>query len=327
MKQFSIWVLGFFLLSSGVIPLQAYMSHQRKVDDVWKEETLLEFDELILSWNSIRPFEGKYLFYVRVKIDSWSPWLLYATWGSDGQSGFFKATQDAPVRVYQDVLSVRGGEKATGFQIKIVAQDNALLNNIQSLHVYTNSDETEKSQSKSSYLLPVYLQVPGLSQMALNHKRSTALCSPTATAAVSRYLANNYNIDPVVFAQNSWDSGFDIFGNWVFNVAEASIQLGPQWDCWVDRLSGFDDIYEKLQEGTPVIVSVKGPLPGSAQPYSKGHLIAVIGYDPKEQKVICMDPAFSSDDQTHVCYALSDFIQAWNRRKRLAYIFKRNQTL
>ncbi len=195
------------------------------------------------------------------------------------------------------------------------------LDDIRAFHVYTNCDKIQEPRQSVSCSLPVCLQVNGLSQMVLNHVRNRDLCSPTSTTAVVRYLLQNDGIDPLLFAQNTWDRGFDIFGNWVFNVAEAAAQLGPKWNCWVERLNGFDDIYQHLQAGTPVVVSVRGPLPGSAQPYASGHLIAVIGYDPQQQKVICMDPAFPSHDQTHVFYDLSDFIQAWNRRGRVAYVF------
>jgi len=44
-------------------------------------------------------------------------------------------------------------------------------------------------------------------------------------------------------------------------------------------------------------------LSGSAQPHAKGHLLAVIGYDSLNQKVISMDPAFPADGETHVFYA------------------------
>ena len=91
-----------------------------------------------------------------------------------------------------------------------------------------------------------------------------------------------------------------------------------------ERLNGFDQIHQRLIQGTPIIVSVRGPLHGSALSYSAGHLMVVIGYDSLNQKVICMDPAFPSDDQTHVSYDLSNFIEAWSRRGKVAYIFSKN---
>lgn len=300
------------------------MMHQKSpIAQEWKEENLPPFDELLLSWNAIRPVEGKFLFYVSVNTGEWSPWLLYAAWGNDEQSSFLSTTEEAPVRVYQDTLEVLNKEKATAFQIKIIPEGSATLDSIHALHVYTNGNETQELQLPDSYSAPIYLEVPGLSQMTVDHPRYRDLCSPTSTTAVTRYLSEDHTIDPISFAQNVWDSGFNIFGNWVFNVAHASTYLGSQCKCWVERLNGFEQIYHYLTQGTPVVVSVRGPLAGSAQPYAAGHLIAVIGYDPLNQKVICMDPAFPTDVETHVFYDRSDFVDAWNRRGNISYIFNK----
>ncbi len=316
-----------FIIFLPIVNVEAYMIHQKiPIEQEWKEEQLSPFDELMITWNAIRPTKGKFLFYVSVKTDEWSPWLLYASWGSDGQSSFSSTTPDSPVKIYQDALEVMEGKKATAFQIKIITKDGASLNGIHGLHVYTNSDKAQEPQKLVSCSSPIYLEVPGLSQMTIDHIRHRDLCSPTSTTAITRYLSNDYTIDLVSFAQNVWDSKFDIFGNWVFNVAQASTHLGCEWNCWVERLNGFDNIYQHLVQGNPVVISVRGPLPGSAQPYAKGHLLAVIGYDSLNQKVICMDPAFPVDNETHVSYDLSDLVQAWSRRGNLAYVFSKNST-
>ncbi len=70
-----------------------------------------------------------------------------------------------------------------------------------------------------------------------------------------------------------------------------------------------------------MIVSVRGPLINSATPYARGHLLVVIGFNPEKGEVICMDPAFPTDEKTHVRYPLADFLQAWERRGNLAYLF------
>jgi hypothetical protein len=309
----------FIIFFLGIMNLDAFMFHRETVVEEWIEENIAPFDELMISWNSLRPCSGKYLFYVSVKTDEWSEWLLYADWGSEGQSSFQTSVLDGSVRVYQDALEVLHGKKATGFQIKVASVGSALLKDIRAVHVYTNSDRTQDSKFVIDRS-PIHLSVKGLSQMVLNHPRCKDLCSPTSTTAVVRYLLNQ-DLDPVQFAQNSWDRGFNIYGNWVFNVAQASSILGSSWNCWVERLSGFHAIHHYLDQGMPVIVSVRGPLKKSAQPYSSGHLIVVIGCDEDKNQVYCMDPAFASDSQTYVCYDLTDFIQAWNRKGRIAYVF------
>ena len=296
---------------------------QTPIHKQWTEENLPPFNELMISWNAARPLAGKFLFYVRVKIDQWSPLLLYASWGSNGQSSFQNATDTAPVRIYQDALEITQEAQATAFQIEIVTEGDAQLDQIHGLHVYIGQDAKIKLEQAIPPSHSIHLKVPGISQMCLHHSRQKDLWSPTATTAVTRYLSDDDVLDPVQFASQAWDSEFDMFGNWVLNVAEASVHLGPEWNCWVDRLCGFDAIYRRLQSYTPVIVSVRGPLPGSAQPYAHGHLIAVTGYDATHQRVLCMDPAFPVDNSTHVSYSLLDFTQAWKRRGNMTYVFAR----
>lgn len=299
------------------------MIYHKSFSHEWKEEDIPPFDELMISWNALRPSTGSYQIYVSVKVGHWSPWLLYCSWGSDGQFSYHNTAPCSSVRVFQDTLEILESKKGTGFHIKVVAKENAPINTTDKMHVYTNSGTVLDPHQKLSHASPIHLQVEGLSQMALQHIRHKDLCSPTSTTAVLRYLLKNDRLDPIHFANSVWDGGFDIFGNWVFNVAQASVELGPSWNAWVEKLNGFNDIYAHLQKGIPVVVSVRGPLLGSPFPYATGHLIAVIGYRPENNTVICMDPAFSTNRETHVFYPLEEFQKAWERRGKVAYIFDR----
>ncbi len=191
---------------------------------------------------------------------------------------------------------------------------------LHALHVYTNGDkQAEPSQHYPSEA--VHLNAEGLSQMALKHPRNGSICSPTSTTAALRYLTQRA-IDPLDFAAHTRDHGFDIYGNWILSAAQASAELGNDWNCWVERLDGFSDIHQRLLRGFPVVISIRGPLQGSALPYEQGHLIVVIGYSPQERRVLCMDPAFPSETETLVSYDLDDLMQAWSRRGRVAYLFE-----
>lgn len=282
------------------------MYHSKETKEFHQENTPA-FNEMIVSWNGERRAENR--IFVRVKLEDWSPWLLYGTWGQTFQSSFHG--KEDFVEVHQDILQVTGGKKASGFHIKT---DHPLR-----LHVYTNGAAQPAAQNMDH---SIFLKVPGISQMALEHPRATSLCSPTSLTVVIRTLSKS-SANPVQIAERVWDQGFDIFGNWVFNVAEGWTHLGPNWNAWVERLSGFSDIYRRLALDAPVIVSVRGPLPGSAGAYEAGHLIVVSGYDPKTKEVHCMDPAFQFDDQTHVRYQLEHFLASWERRGRIAYIFEK----
>lgn len=279
----------------------------REVDRTWKEDNLPPFQELILSWNGQRP-STRVDFQIRLKIEEvWSPWQLYASWGNEQRS---YSSQAGGVKIFQDAVEVCDGKWANGFEIQTTHPLR--------LHVYTGS--TSKIGNSRDFS-PVLLEVPKLSQMTLDHPRHRDLCSPTSTTAVVRYLGS-LQADPVAFAERVRDQTFDIFGNWVLNVAEASHYLGPNWNVWVERLPHLGSLYERLLQGTPVIVSVRGPLIGSAQPYAKGHLLVVRGID--RTQVHVMDPAFACDENTYTSYPLEEFLMAWERRGRLAYIFSKN---
>jgi len=308
-----------------------------KGENEWEVDHLPVFHTFILSWNASRPIEGQYFFYVSVKRSEWSPWLLYVSWGSDGQASFSQATPDKQVQIDQDTLQIKHPDGATGFRIRMILRSTSdgekvppALNGRCRLHVYIDGrdeeekEEEEEKKGSNSFPVPIHLGVSGLSQMTIDHSRHADLCSPASTTAVIQYLANDPLIDPIHFAHQVWDKGADIFGNWVFNVAEAADQLGEGWSCWVEKLNHFDRIYESLLKNIPAVVSIRGPLQGSALSYSAGHLVVVVGYDPLKKEVICMDPAFPSDHLTLVRYALSNFIEAWSRRGYVAYLFVRN---
>ncbi len=274
-------------------------------------ENIAPFNELILTWNGKRPTSGTVNFYVRLKTEQWSPYLLYASWGTNKQCSYANISE---IRVYQDTITTQ--TFATGYEILVEGADVADFR----YHVFVNQ---AKPTVELSNFCSVQLQVPGLSQRILNHPRKLDLCSPTSTVAVTEFLLNQ-TIDPLTFASNVIDSTFDIYGNWVLNLAHASSLLGDQWNCWVERLNGFALLHARLLKNTPVIVSVKGPLSGSALPYAQGHLLVVTGYDSIAKRVCCMDPAFPTNSETLVQYPLQDFVEAWNRRGFISYIFEKN---
>lgn len=280
--------------------------------DAWVKEGVDPFDEMIISWNAKRPCQGSTRIYIRVKTEGWSSWLLYAEWGQSGQTSY--QHKEGLITVFQDTIRVEG-IKASAFEIKMEGADL----DMRSLYVYTNSDEnvvTREILPEKSFSLPL----KGLSQIALGQPLDKRGCSPTSSAAVLAYLLQK-PIDVENFANAVWDRGFDIYGHWVFNVAEAANLLDAPYECYISRLSGFNEIYSHLEKGFPVVVSVRGPLPGSAAPYASGHLLVVSGYDALNDRVLCMDPAFPTHAETLVSYDREHFVQAWQRRGRIAYIF------
>ncbi|MFI5343018.1 MAG: C39 family peptidase [Chlamydiales bacterium] len=307
--------------------------HYPKLDEnatayVWEEITSDPFEELIVSWNAQRPLEGDFRMSITLKLQSeeWSPKMLYMQWGSSGQKSFDVKEESSDVHVYQDCIELLKDKKATAFRVSIEATEKADLGQLWAIHAYAKMPSDSSSASTSSRPADelIDLLVSPISQIVQLHPRARHLCSPTSTTTVVQYLLKSARLDPLEFARQVKDEGFDIYGNWVLNVVQASHELGKSWQCWVARLEKFQEILDSLALGMPVVVSVRGPLTGSAFPYEQGHLIVVRGYDPITEKVLCMDPAFPTHDQTYVSYALEEFMQAWSRRGRVAYLFQKS---
>jgi hypothetical protein len=294
----------------------------------WESQSITAFNELLISWNSSRPEQGHYSVQVSVKNEAWSPWMPYAEWGQAHQRSFIWKDVQQNVEIYQDAVALKQGHPGTAFKVRVCAEEGATLEGLRSLHVCASQGADIYDTAFQADTESIALEVNGVSQMALDDPRAHRLCSPSSTTAVLHYLLQDPSIHPLDFAEASWDGGFDIFGNWVLNVAEAShCSQDSGLVCWVERYSSFQPILEGLYAGFPSVISIRGPITGSAQPYKEGHLLVIIGFDTSTQEVLCMDPAFPTDEDTLVRYDIQDLLRAWERRGRIAYVFRDRNTL
>jgi hypothetical protein len=165
--------------------------------------------------------------------------------------------------------------------------------------------------------------------MVINHPRAKELCSPTSTSMLVNYFTNKiygYSMnghmrDYVVdFADKVHDNGYlDIYGNWILNVAQAFDSSNGEVFFRVERLNGFNNLYDYLAKRIPVAVSVRR-LRGGATPYRNGHFMVVVGWNSIKHTVLCIDPAFGNNTSTLHSYKLWDFLRAWGRSLNLSYI-------
>lgn len=278
---------------------------------IWESEEVAPFDEIMLTWNGDRPQVGGFVISIAISSEGeWSPELPYMYWGAEGQR---------TLSTGQDSISRLGNR----FRVVIQSEGGAALTSLRNLTACTSRLSDYRIELPSYGLEPAELEIKaGRSQMVLRHPRSRGLCSPVATSTAMNYLLGERRIDPLLFAEQVRDERIDIYGNWVLNVAQAAALLGPQWHCYVARLNRFEELHARLMRGLPVVVSIKGPIPGAALPYSEGHLLLIRGYEPVSQRLLVVDSAFPTDDEVFTSYLLDDFLAAWSLRKNVAYIFE-----
>ena len=213
-------------------------------------------------------------------------------------------------------------KKADALRIKIEPHNGANLGKIQAIFISISNLNQFKSeigdQSIGNLQSVKISEVPFQSQMVLNHEKKEVLCSPTSCSMLTSYLIKKH-VDPVAFARNAYDNGLNAFGSWPFNTAYAFEHAKGDYLFRVQRLASFIDLHRLLSQKIPVVVSVRGSIAGAPQEYKEGHLLVVVGWDQKNKKVLCHDPAFPSNDKVPVAYDMRSFLTAWERSRRLAY--------
>jgi peptidase C39-like protein len=286
---------------------------------------LPEFTQLVPSFNVYpRPEKkGHFTFYAQVrnaKTKKWSKWHRMITWGAQEQKSF--KTQSDGITSYHHVRLESVHDTADAFAIKIASEDGADLSLIKSFAVNVSNlhEFNPEKESIMALVRSVYIKgVPCISQFELSHPRNDGLCSPTSCTMLTSYLLAK-QIDPIAFAEKSHDQGLDKYGSWPFNMAHAFEQSQGKIFFAVTRLNSFKNLYDHLCKGIPVVVSVRGHLNGAPRIYHNGHLLVVIGYDSTTKEVICHDPAVPESKLTKKRYALKNFMEAWERSHRLAYL-------
>lgn len=280
------------------------------------------FTQLLFSWNAFRPHVGHYSFYVQVRNarrKTWGPWHKMVDWGNNIQKSY-ESRSDGTCRYLYVRLETEDDHKADAFRIKMVA-DRADLSNIKSFTVNA-SDLTKFSNEAMSFnsLSSVYVNaVPQKSQLMLPHAQKRMMCSPTSCSMLLEFLTKK-EINPLQFAQSSFDYGLKAYGSWPFNTAHAFELADGKVQFYTGRLHSFADLHKKLRDGIPVVVSVRGSITGAPKAYNNGHLLLVVGFDAHKKQVICHDPAATSNELTLKEYPILSFVRAWERSRRLSYI-------
>jgi hypothetical protein len=296
----------------------------------WQEQNVKPFTELILSWNALRPTNGKFNIWVNVLHHKWSGWFLLAEWSEKSQQTFVNTTNSPFVHKKHVRLEVKNGRRATAFRVKVEAKNGANIEDLKAIFACVSDMDKFRIEQPNLKLESIRVKgVPRQSQMVLKHPRFFDICSPTSLSMILGYFQHSLcksfigglkDFVPEFADKVHDDSYLDIYGSWPLNVAQAFDSSYGKVFFRVERLNGFEDLYKRLQKKTPVAVSVRGHLTGGAKVYDSGHFIVIVGWDAARRSVLCIDPAFKSSKQTLRAYNIKSFLNAWGTSRNLSYI-------
>lgn len=299
--------------------------HKNKKSLLFCQENVTPFTQLIFSWNAIRPENGYFSFYVQVRdaaTKKWGIWHHMVDWGSHMQQSYISKSDGCSSFVHVR-LEIENKKSADAFRIKVQGQKAASLSLIHNLSVAASDYvlfKAESSKDVNNDLGSVYLSgVPKIAQFVLDHEDKGRICSPVSCAMFVNYIMNK-DEDPLLFAIHSFDQGLGVYGSWPCNIAHAFEHTNGTIHFFVRRMNFFADIHRQLICGMPVVVSVRGSLPGAFKSFPHGHLLVVVGWDNETREVLCHDPAAECDNDVFKRYPLQDFLRAWESSHRLSYV-------
>jgi hypothetical protein len=300
-----------------------FLSTDEKIssETFWEELGLPSFKELILSWNALRPPDGRYTFFIRVKQNGqWSPWLYYAEWSAQGQIIFTDTPPHSFATAHEGKVKPKTGT-CDGYQVKVYGSGGTDLRGVHNLTVCTCNLDHFKIAEEQMPLDFVFLDgVPRFSQLMTRNQRYNDLALPTAmTILLNHYLREKVTL-PADFADKVIDDDTAFYESYSFNIAQASHYLNGRAFLEFSYLSSFATLHDHLVMGYPVIAFISGWFQGCPRPYRMEHAVCVIGYDPVENKVQCIDPGFPNDRATFTSYLLTDFLKGWAKQYNRAIL-------
>ena len=300
------------------------MVNTHKKELLFKKENINPFTQLIFSWNIIRPEKGYFSFYIKVRdaqTKKWGEWHTIADWGENIQKTYLSKSNGLSSFVHVR-LELDTQKSADSFLIKIEPHDEAHLGLLYGLSAAVSHFGLFKAEScddiKQHLKSVIISNMPTIAQYTFDHVDKNRICSPVSCAMVVQYITGNaVNLSDFIAA--IFDEGLSVYGSWQCNVAQVFDICKGKMNCFVRRANSFIDLYHYLEKQLPVIVSVRGELPGAFKPFPHGHLMVIVGWSKETGEVICHDPAAESDDMVIKRYPLESFLRAWERSHRLMY--------
>lgn len=303
----------------------ARVANGRKKSLIFEQSNVQPFTQLVFSWNAFRPEEGHFSFFAQVRdaaTKQWGAWHRMVDWGKDVQQSYLSKSDGFSSYVHVR-LETDNKKGADAFRIKVEPHQSASLSLVHGMFAAVsdfNVFKPESPQDVDASLQSVHLTtIPSIAQFALDHEDKGRICSPVSCSMVVHYLTGAYK-DPLEFAAGAFDAGLGVYGSWGCNMAHAFEHVDGKTHFFVRRMNSFADIHQQLVQGAPVVVSVRGTLPGALKPFPHGHLMVVVGWDNDTREVLCHDPASENHESVFKRYPLEHFLRAWECSHRLTYV-------
>ena len=291
----------------------------------WEKIECAPFDTLIPCWNGPDPGSerGYALFVSLLQKDTWSSWIPIAEEGDREFGVAVNYTLSSSAEMTKGAIRSKNGP-CTGFQILLLSW-NSQPTTLTTLLVSTSDSSHRPPAGEIPQLTSVLLpNMPRISQIALRHSNYLELSLPTAMAAAVGQVMGK-PIDVLSFCNAARDPEFGSYESWLWNTAVASRTLEDGYNVYLECLPDLAALHTHLLNGFPVVVAVRGYLPGCSRPYRKDHMVCIYGYDADGQIVYAIDGGFPNPRASATTFPIAEFLKSWERAGNRACIIERRR--
>ena len=274
------------------------------------------FNRGLPSWNGKAPEnENSALkIYMRFEIDgAWQGWVTAGYWDNDIWSSYGNTVfSGGEVDVDYVILT----KYCTRFQFKVLFERknySAQSPLLRQLAFFASDSQTAASIDDLVADRPeqIYINTTHYYQYGLDPVIGGSICSPTSVSMIIR--SYDIQINPLDFANRTYDDYWQMFGVWPRVVAHAS-EYGL--NGIVNRYRTWSQAAEVLKNGGRIAMSI-------GQPLYTGHLVMLAGFDQNGDPLV-HDPAKSNGEGYH--FDKRALSEAWFNKGGIAYTFYRENS-
>ena len=294
------------------------------------------YTTMVACWNAAIYGGTEIEVWARARHDgAWTDWLTWGSYSPFKNRGSKENKDCADANVDQDTFSMKDEKTADAVQMKVeLRRDKADLSSpvVRMLTMtFKGGDMVPAYAEEPLKEIPdqVLIEAPAYSQKIRHPALEADICSPTALTVLMNSRDKDLGLLPEELALNMKDEAEDIFGSWSFGTASPGLYGFQSYAQFCDQ----NILLQELAKEHTLAVTVKYtnnkdnedlPYLDGANGETKGHLIALIGYEYEDgirdddHLYIYSSDSFCDSDQT--AYRRYKWSQFKDCLKGLAYI-------
>ena len=294
------------------------------------------YTTMVASWNAAIYDGTEVEVWARARHDgTWTDWLSWGSYSPFKNRGSKENKDCDSANVDQDTFSMKDEKTADAVQMKVQLRrdqadtDSPVVRMISM--TFKGGDMVPAYAEEPLKEIPdkMLIEAPAYSQKVRHPALSADICSPTSLTVLLNSRDQELGLLPEELALNIKDEAEDIFGSWSFGTASPGLYGFQSYPQFCDQ----NILLQELAKGHTVAVTVKYtnnkdsadlPYLDGAAGETKGHLIALIGYEYEDgirdddHLYIYSSDSFCDSDQT--AYRRYKWSQFKDCLKGLAYI-------